>query len=98
MNSVDKRTWWARFLLMVLGPILLAGLVEGVLSLTGLFPPVRLLLPVKWNGAEYMRANPEFGRLFLPRRDLPMPSPTWVRREKTEGVTRVVLLGESAAA
>lgn len=90
--------WLKRICLALAAPVLLLVVVEAGLAALGLFPPVRLLQPTIHQGVEYVYTNPDFGQLFLPRRENPMPSPVWVTREKKPGVTRVVLLGESAAA
>jgi len=79
-------------------PLLVFLASEGVLRVGGWFTPVRYLLAEEQGGATYLRSNPAYGRLFLNRVDVPRPSPIWVRKERTPGVRRVVLLGESAAA
>jgi len=88
----------AKIALAVLAPLLFFALLEGFLVLTGLFRPPRLLEKVRHNGETYFTTNPEFARLFLERANVPSPPPLWVAARKPEGVRRVVLLGESAAA
>ncbi|HMO51362.1 MAG TPA: tetratricopeptide repeat protein [Kiritimatiellia bacterium] len=87
-----------RLALAILAPLLALAALEGLLALTGRFEPHRLLVPVDEGGQRFYAANPEYGRRFLPRWNIPMPSPLWVRAEKPPGVKRVLLLGESAAA
>lgn len=87
-----------RLLLALSAPPLFLLLVETLFAVTGAFAPVRYLLDEERGGVHYLRSNPAYGTLFLPRRDVPMPSPVWVRRDRTPGVIRVALLGESAAA
>ncbi len=92
-SNIIKKT-----ILAVAAPLLVLILAEGVLALGGWFTPVRYLLEEERGGETFLRSNPAYGRLFLDRVDIPMPSPLWVRQERTPGVRRVVLLGESAAA
>ena len=87
----------ARLALAILAPLLLFGMVEGLLRLTGLFRPPRLLEKVRHDGETYFTTNPEFARLFLSRLNVPSPPPVWVAAKKPQGVRRVILLGESAA-
>ena len=88
----------ARFALFVLAPLVFFAVLEGCLWLTGLFRPPSLLQKVHHEGQTYYTANPAFARLFLQRSDVPSPPPLWVAARKPEGVRRVILLGESAAA
>jgi tetratricopeptide (TPR) repeat protein len=91
-------TFKARLALAILAPLLFFFMVEGLLRLTGLFRPPRLFEKVRHNGESYFTTNPDFARLFLERANVPSPPPIWVAAKKPEGVRRVVLLGESAAA
>lgn len=93
-----RRALANKALLALIAPLVLLVLAEWALALVGWFPPVRYLLKEERDGATYVRSNPAYGRLFLNRVDIPMPSPLWVRKDPTPGVRRVVLLGESAAA
>ncbi len=93
-----NRTILQKGLLATVSPFVALAVLEGLLSLGGWFEPCRLLLPARHNGETYYYSNPAYGSLFFPRRDLPMPSPVWVREHKTPGLKRIVLLGESAAA
>jgi len=88
----------ARLALAILAPLVFLGVLEGFFRLTGLFRPPHLLQKVRHEGQVYYVANPSFARLFLQRADVPSPPPLWVAARKPEGVRRVVLLGESAAA
>lgn len=88
----------ARLALAILAPLLFFVLLEGFLRVTGLFRPPRLLEKVRHEGETYYTSNPAFARLFLQRADVPSLPPLWVAARKPEGVRRVVLLGESAAA
>lgn len=93
-----NRTSIKKAFLAVTAPLAALVLMEGVLALGGWFEPVRLLVPVRHAGTTYFQSNPGYGSLLFPRKDLPMPSPIWVRKEKQPGVKRAVLIGESAAA
>ncbi len=88
----------ARLALAIVAPVVFFLALEGVLRLTGLFRPPRLLEKVRHEGETYYTTNPAFARLFLGRANVPSPPPIWVAAKKPEGVRRVILLGESAAA
>ena len=88
----------ARLALAILAPLVFFLLLEGFFRVTGLFRPPRLLEKVRHQGEVFFATNPDYARLFLERADVPSPPPVWVAARKPEGVRRVVLLGESAAA
>ena len=88
----------AKIALAILAPLVVFGVLEGFFRLTGLFRPPHLLQKVQHDGQTYYMADPAFARLFLQRAEVPSPPPLWVAERKPEGVRRVVLLGESAAA
>jgi len=88
----------AKVALAVLSPIVFFGLLELFFAVTGLFPPLRLLVIREHEGRRYFTTNQEYGRLFLQRADVPAPPALWVPVEKPLGTRRVVMLGESAAA
>ena len=88
----------AKIALAVLSPVLFFGLLELFFAATGLFTPPRLLEIREHQGQRYFTTNPEYGRMFLQRADVPAPPALWTPVEKPPGVRRVVLLGESAAA
>lgn len=79
-------------------PIVFLALIEWVLWAMGLFTPIDYLIPAKHNDETRFISNPEFGRRFLVRSGIPMPSPIWAKSEKNPDTLRVLLLGESAAA
>ena len=97
-RHMSHATFKARLALAILAPVVFFLALEGVLRLTGLFRPPRLLEKVRHEGATYYTTNPAFSRLFLSRLNVPSPPPIWVAAKKPEGVRRVILLGESAAA
>ena len=84
--------------MVILAPVVFFGALELLLWLFGFFPPLRLLEVREHEGREYFTTNPQYGRLFLQRADVPAPPALWATVEKPPGVRRVVLLGESAAA
>ena len=88
----------AKIALAICVPLAFFLLLEAGLRLTGLFRPPHFLQKVRHEGQVYYTANPAFARLFLQRADVPSPPPLWVAARKPEGVRRVILLGESAAA
>lgn len=95
---MSHATFRARLALAVLAPLVFFLLVEGFFRVTGLFRPPHLLQKVRQQGEVYYTTNPAFARLFLQRADVPSPPPLWVAARKPEGIRRVILLGESAAA
>jgi len=99
-TKLIRRLRWllARIVLMVVVPLVIFIAAELVFAAMGWFSPIRLLQKTTVDGVEYVYTNPRYGQLFLPRRDIPVPSPIWVTRQKQDGVFRVVLLGESSAA
>jgi tetratricopeptide (TPR) repeat protein len=98
MTATRLGRYGCRAVVALLSPFLLLLLLELLFAVFGLFPPIRLLRTEQRGGREYVTTNPDVGRLFLPRRDNPMPASLWVPREKTPGKLRVLLIGESAAA
>ena len=88
----------AKIALAILAPLVFFGLLEGFFRITGLFRPPQFLQKVRHDGETYFTSNPAFARLFLQRADVPSPPPLWVAARKPDGVRRVILLGESAAA
>ena len=88
----------AKIVLAICAPLAFFVLLEAGLRLTGLFRPPRLLEKVRHDGEVFFTTNPHYGRLFLARTDVPSPPPLWVAARKPDGVRRVILLGESAAA
>ena len=93
-----KLRGWKAAAVVILAPVVFFGALEVLLWLFGFFPPLRLLEVREHEGLEYFTTNPQYGRLFLQRADVPAPPALWATVEKTPGVRRVVLLGESAAA
>ena len=95
---MSSRQLAPKIALAFLAPLVFFGLLEGFFRVTGLFRPPRLLDKVRHEGATYYTTNPAFARLFLERANVPSPPPIWVAAKKPEGVRRIILLGESAAA
>jgi tetratricopeptide (TPR) repeat protein len=87
-----------RLALVVLGPVVFLGLLEGFLFLTGRFEPVRVLQRAVHEGRAYWATNPDYGPFALRRPDSPMPHHVWLPEEKDPSKLRVVMLGESAVA
>jgi len=87
-----------RLALVLAGPVVFLGLLEGFLFLTGGFEPVRVLKAVTHEGRAYWATNPDYGPFALSRPDAPMPHHIWLRQEKNPERLRVVMLGESAVA
>lgn len=84
--------------LAIVAPLVVFGLLEGFFRVAGLFRPPQLIVKVRHDGGRFLTTDPDYGRLFLDRSDVPAPPPLWVAAHKPPGTRRVVLLGESAAA
>lgn len=84
--------------LALLSPVLFLGGLEIFFLAAGFFKPPQLVRSVDHKGKKYFTVDPQYGRLFLQRTDVPPLSPLWIPVEKPPGTRRVVLLGESAAA
>jgi tetratricopeptide (TPR) repeat protein len=93
-----KLRGWKAIATVVLAPLVFFGALETVFWLFGLFSPLRLLEIREHDGRRYFTTNPEYGRLFLQRSDVPAPPALWTPVDKPPGTRRVVMLGESAAA
>ncbi len=89
--------WTSRLGIAVLAPLIVLGVVEGVLRVVGFGHPTAYLVPGKVEGRSRLIDNPHFGDLFFPEGMLRQPPPTVVRREKAAGTTRILVFGESAA-
>jgi tetratricopeptide (TPR) repeat protein len=97
-NNRHKLRGWKAVAVVLLAPVVFFGALEAGFWLFGLFPPLRLLEVREHEGRKYFTTNPDYGRLFLQRTDVPVPPALWTPVEKPPGTRRVVLLGESAAA
>ena len=87
----------ARIALAVAAPALFFFLLEGFLAWTGWVQPMRLLQQVEHEGKIYWTTNQQYGSFVFERATAPQPSLIWTPAEKPAGVTRVVVVGESAA-
>lgn len=87
-----------RLLLVIAGPIVFLGLLEGVLYLTGAFEPLSAVRQVRHQGKMFWTSEPGYGRFILQRENAPPPSQLWLPVERKPGRLRVVMLGESAVA
>ena len=88
-------TFRARFALIALVALVL---IAGLVHLTGFFAPPRFLKKIRHDGETFFTANPEFVRGFSRDGATPSTPPVWAAAKKPEGVRRVVILGDSAAA
>ena len=87
-----------RLLLILAGPIVFFGLLEGALYLTGRFEPLSVVRQVKHQGKMFWTSEPAYGRVVLQRQNAPPPQQLWLPVERAPGSLRVVMLGESAVA
>jgi lysophospholipase L1-like esterase len=84
--------------LALISPLVFLGGLEIFFLTTGMFRPPELLVARIHEGKRIFTVDPQYGRLFLQRTDVPPLLPLWIPAEKPPGTRRVVLLGESAAA
>lgn len=76
----------------------LLAVIAGISYLTGLFGPPRVLEKIRHNGEAFFTLNPDFLRDHPERSGPAAPPPVWVAEKKSDGVRRVILLGDSVAA
>lgn len=87
-----------RLAAVTLVPLLLLGLLELSLRLTGFGYPTRLFLPVKIGGKDFLVPNEKFTYRFFPSALARAPlSSAVMPAQKPAKTLRVFLLGESAA-
>ena len=92
----SRRSLWCFRILAVVGiPVLLLGALEAGLRLFRVGQPSGFLIPDSRPG--YLRTNPEFVNLFLPRNFDLRPLNFRVALTKPANTIRIVVLGESAA-
>ncbi len=97
MSQARRRIFLAITLLV---PVLVFGSAELVLRVAGIGRLEPLFIPVPAD-ARYLQPNPAFVRRFFPDpRDAPDVSidTTWFLRDKSQGLVRIFVLGESSAA
>ena len=80
-----------------LTPFLLLAVVEVLLRISGYGHAPGFFLRQQVQGREVVVANQQFGRRFFPREMARTPQPVMFPARKAPGVTRVFVLGESAA-
>jgi len=74
------------------------AVVEFLLFLSGSFDPVAVVEEREWEGGTFWVDNPRFTRFVLDRHNVSVPQSLWLATAKDPETTRVVLIGESAAA
>lgn len=87
--------WAKRLLLLLAGPLLFFGLLEGAFRLLGVGTSMDFFIPDEQPG--YYCANPAFTGLFMPAQFGIRPLNFRLRQDKEPGTVRVFVLGESAA-
>ena len=86
-----------RFLLVILGPVVVLGAVELGLRVFGIGYPTAFLVPREIAGRRVFVDNPFFGYRFFPQRMTRTSAPIVLDRNKAPDTVRVFILGESAA-
>lgn len=86
-----------KLLLLFFVPLCLLGLIEGLLRLAHIGLPTSFLLPASIQTIPSWVNNPFYGYRFFPPELARNPAPIAIEREKSPGLLRIVVLGESAA-
>lgn len=86
-----------RRLSFLLLPLIVLGLLEFVLRISGVGYDTAYLQRVEVEGRAHLRDNPDFYTLFFPEHLRPRQLPFTVAAEKSAGTIRIALLGGSAA-
>jgi tetratricopeptide (TPR) repeat protein len=91
-----RRVWGFRFAALLL-PLLVLGLVELALRVTGSGRPTAFFLKVRDNGTPMLTDNPWFGWRFFPPAVARAPRPLYLAAQKPADTVRIFVFGESAA-
>jgi tetratricopeptide (TPR) repeat protein len=91
------RLWLFRLLAIVVGPVLLVGLLELVLTLAGVGHAAPFVLQTTIDGERYHVANDKFTWRFFPREIARSPVPFRLAAEKPDNTCRIFVFGGSAA-
>ena len=96
-SSRGLRYWTLRTVSAVFLPLLLLGLVEAGLRLSGVGFPTELTIPCAVNGRPASCYNLFFPAPFFPPGMIKTPQAYAIPAEKPQGTYRIFVLGESAA-
>jgi tetratricopeptide (TPR) repeat protein len=91
------RRLWAFRIAALLLPLLVLGLVELALRVTGCGRPTAFFLKVRDNGSAMLTDNPWFGWRFFPPAVARAPRPLYLTAQKPADTIRIFVFGESAA-
>ncbi|MCX5684975.1 MAG: tetratricopeptide repeat protein [Planctomycetota bacterium] len=92
---VGWRKWLLRIALLVVSPLAVLAILEGVLWVAGFGYPTGFLISP--DGGATWTENPRFAWRFSPRTVAAEPEPIRLAAVKPAGALRIVVLGESAA-
>ncbi len=92
-----QRQWLFRLTALLLLPALLLAGLELVLRLAGYGYDPHFFRKLVIGGKPFLVQNEDFSRRFFPPETLRQPNALRMRAEKTSGMTRVFIFGESAA-
>ena len=95
--ATGGRRWGFRLLALVLLPVGLLALFEGVLWLADYGDPTRFFLRSRINDRAVYIENQRFGRRFFPPALVRHPQPCVLESRKAPGTKRIFVIGESAA-
>jgi len=91
------RTWSFRLLALLVVPIVVLLVAEGILRVSGYGHDTRFLRSENEAGRAVLRDNPGFYTLFFPAHLRPVQLPFALATPKPESTLRIALLGGSAA-
>ena len=91
-----RRRWCYRFVALLL-PLVLLGLLEAALRVTGYGFRTAFFLKVKEQNRAMLVDNPRFGWRFFPPAVARAPRPLYLAPQKPPGTVRIFVFGESAA-
>ena len=92
----QRREWVIRLVLVLAGPLVCLGLLEGGLRVFGFGYPTSFFVPQPER--ETFTANWKYAWQYYPKATATKPFPFLMPAEKAPGTLRIFVLGESAAA
>jgi tetratricopeptide (TPR) repeat protein len=97
VGMARSRLWLFRVAAMVLAPLLVLALVQGILALAGFGYPTSFFLPGRVDTRDAVIQNDRFGWRFFGSTMSRTPCPLLFDRVKPKDAVRIFVLGESAA-
>lgn len=92
-----RKAWCFRIAALVGAPLIIVGVLELTLRLTGFGYPTGFLLPSENHGQKTWVQNNQFGWRFFGAQMARLPQPISISQQKPAGTIRIFVFGESAA-